>query len=99
MIEMNQESIKQYESDPNYDPSLVGVDAQYYKDMAAELSREQALLERSGDTAGARALQDDIDACYEIAERIYITNTYHEKILDLQEEIEELEMEWAAARR
>jgi len=96
---MNQESIKQYESDPNYDPSLVGADAQYYKDMAAELSREQALLERSGDTAGARALQDDIDACYEIAERIYITNTYHEKILDLQEEIEELEMEWAAARR
>lgn len=99
MIEMNQESIKQYESDPNYDPSLVGADAQYYKDMAAELSREQALLERSGDTAGARALQDDIDACYEIAERIYITNTYHEEILDLQEEIEELEMEWAAARR
>lgn len=94
LIDEAQERIDGYTSDPNYNPQVVDADPQAYRDAAAELSKEQASLERSGDLAGAAEMQETIDKYNTLATQAEFTQQIEPEIARFREQIEQYRTEW-----
>lgn len=86
-IEVLQDMIDGYRSDPRYNPAMAG-QSQYYNNMLSQLRKKQSLAERSGDAATVAKLQPQIDEYETYADEAAYTDAVNEEIQGLQEQIE-----------
>lgn len=86
-IEVLQDMIDGYRSDPRYNPAMAG-QSQYYNNILSQLRKKQSLAERSGDAATVAKLQPQIDEYETYAEEAAYTDAVNEEIQGLQEQIE-----------